>query len=64
MTAESLAAWALLAFGLWVVLIFAFTGIRLRGATVGAAVLSWLAARAAMAWLPLLLEWINRHFHA
>jgi hypothetical protein len=64
MTADSLAAWTFLAFGLWLVMIIAFTGLRLRGATIGAAVLSWLVARAAMSWLPLLFDWINRHLHA
>lgn len=64
MTADILATWTLLAFGLWLVMIFAFAGLRLKGATVGAAVLSWLVARAAMSWVPLLLDWINRHLHA
>jgi hypothetical protein len=51
--------WTLMAFALWLMLGFVFARLRLPGAPVVAAVLSWLMARAAIWSLPLLLHWIT-----
>jgi hypothetical protein len=51
--------WTSMAFGFWLILVFAFARLRLPRASVVAAVLSWLMARAAMWSLPLLVHWIN-----
>jgi hypothetical protein len=51
--------WTLMAFLFWLMLAFVFARLRLPGAPVFAAVLSWLMARAAIWSLPLLVHWIN-----
>ena len=60
-TVESLAIWIALAFALWLAITLASYLLRLRGAGVIAAVLSWLIARAAMAVVPPLLQWLQTH---
>jgi hypothetical protein len=60
-TIESLAVWIALAFALWLAITLASYLLRLRGAGVIAAVLSWLIARAAMSMVPLLLQWLQTH---
>jgi hypothetical protein len=60
-TIESLAVWIALAFALWLAITLASYLLRLRGAGVVAAVLSWVIARAAMSVVPLLLQWLQTH---
>jgi hypothetical protein len=60
-TIESLAVWIVLAFALWLAITLASYLLRLRGAGVVAAVLSWLIARAAMLVVPPLLQWLQTH---
>jgi hypothetical protein len=60
-TVESLAVWITLAFALWLAITLASYLLRLRGAGVIAAVVSWLIARAAMSVLPPLLQWLQTH---
>jgi hypothetical protein len=60
-TIESLAVWIALAFALWLAITLASYLLRLRGAGVIAAVLSWVIARAAMSVVPLLLQWLQTH---
>ena len=58
---ENLVVWIALAFVLWLAITLASYLLRLRGAGVVAAVLSWLIARAAMSVLPPLLQWLQTH---
>ena len=60
-TVESLATWIALAFALWLAITLASYLLRLRGAGLAAAVLSWLIARAAMSVVPPLLQWLQTH---
>jgi hypothetical protein len=60
-TIESLVVWIALAFALWLAITLASYLLRLRGAGVIAAVLSWVIARAAMSVVPLLLQWLQTH---
>ena len=60
-TVESLAVWIALAFALWLGITLASYLLRLRGAGVIGAVLSWLIARAAMSVAPPLLQWLQTH---
>jgi len=58
---ESLVVWIALAFVLWMAISLAWHLLRLRGAGVVAAILSWLIARAAMSVFPPLLQWLHTH---
>ena len=60
MTVETVTVWAFLAFTLWLALTLLLIRTGLKGAAAMAALLSWLVARAAMSWLPVLLDWISR----
>jgi hypothetical protein len=63
-TVESVAVWTFLAFTLWLALTMVLTRAGLKGAAAMAALPSWLAARAAMSWLPVFLDWMSRHARA
>jgi len=59
-TFETVAVWTFLAFTLWLAMTLLLTRAGLKGAAAMAALLSWLVARAAMSWLPVLFDWIHR----
>jgi hypothetical protein len=61
MTLESLAVWVVLAFALWLALTLPFGLMRLDGRTAAAALVSWLAARVAITFVPRLIAWLERH---
>jgi len=61
LTPEMLAVWTALAFALWVMLTGFLTGAHSTILTATAALLSWLAAGAALPWLSVVLSWITRH---
>jgi hypothetical protein len=54
-----LATWTALAFGLWLLLAVALHRLRLPGAAVASALLSWLIARVAISLLLPLRHWIS-----
>jgi hypothetical protein len=58
---EGVAGWALVAFALWLTMTFVFGLLRLKGAPVAAAILSWLVARVVLSVLPTLLDWLRGH---
>ena len=60
-TIEGLAVWATLAFVLWLLIRLAMGFLRLRGAGVVAAILSWLIARGVLAVLAPILHWLETH---
>lgn len=68
MTVEGVPAylitWAVLAFGVWLVLLAVVRRLRLRGGAVLAAALRWVVAWATMRSLPLLLQRIGQHLFA
>jgi hypothetical protein len=60
-TAKGLAEWVVLAFVLWLAIRIALDTIRLRGAGIAAAILSWLIAGAVISMMPPLLSWLRTH---
>ena len=62
---EGLAVWIVIAFVLWLVIAPPLQYVvRVKGAGIAAAILSWLIARAAMFMMSLVLHWLRSHLLA
>ena len=63
--AEGLAVWIVIAFVLWLAIAPPLQYVvRVKGAGIAAAILSWLIARAAMFMMSLVLHWVRSHLLA
>jgi hypothetical protein len=61
-TAEGLAVWVVIALVLWLAIAPPLQYVvRVKGAGIAAAILSWLIARAAMFMMSLVLHWLRSH---
>lgn len=64
-TVEGIAVWIVLAFVAWLAITPTLQyGLRLKGAGIAAAILSWLIAGAAMSMMTPVLHWLHGHLPA